>query len=97
MMAGELNYEETFSADSFYQQILFLVFVFLLTIMLNNLVIGMTTSNVEELMKEARDEKLNLMVDDICNFYPKGKTRKYVLDKLTSDLTINVTIKPPER
>ena len=96
MMAGELTYEETFSVDSFYQQLLFLVFVFLLTIMLNNLLIGLTTSNVEEMTKEARDEKMNFMVDDIFNFYPNN-IRKHALERLTTDLTIIIDKKPAER
>ena len=57
MMVGELTYEETFTPDSFTQQMVFMALVFILTILLNNLLIGLTTSNVQELMKEAQKEK----------------------------------------
>ena len=57
----------------------------------------MTTNKVEELMKEARDEKLKFMVNDVCNFYPKGDVRNYALDRLTNDLTIEIDTRPVER
>ena len=71
MMTGELTYEETFTVDSFIQQVVFIIFVFLLTILLNNLLIGLTTSNVEAMMKEAHNEKTKFMLQDIITFYEK--------------------------
>ena len=71
MMTGELTYEETFTVDSFIQQVVFIFFVFLLTILLNNLLIGLTTSNVEAMMKEAHNEKTKFMLQDIITFYEK--------------------------
>ena len=46
MMVGELTYEETFTPDNVIHQLVFLKFVFILTLLLNNLLIGLTTSNV---------------------------------------------------
>ena len=71
MMTGELTYEETFTVDSFIHQVVFIIFVFLLTILLNNLLIGLTTSNVEAMMKEAHNEKTKFMLQDIITFYEK--------------------------
>ena len=56
MMVGELTYDETFSANNNLHQVIFIGFVFTLTILLNNLLIGLTTSNVQDMMKESQRE-----------------------------------------
>ena len=77
MMVGELNYEDTFTIDKFSEQVIFIGFVFIITIMLNNLLIGMTTSNVQKLMEEANRETTLFMLREIIDFYgiQKIKTR----------------------
>ena len=69
MMVGELNYEDTFTIDKFSEQVIFIGFVFIITIMLNNLLIGMTTSNVQKLMEEANRETTLFMLREIIDFY----------------------------
>ena len=43
MMVGELEYENTFTDSHFFQEMVFVVFVVVMTIMLNNLLIGNCT------------------------------------------------------
>ena len=91
MMTGELTYEETFTVDSFIQQVVFIFFVFLLTILLNNLLIGLTTSNVEAMMKEAHNEKTKFMLQDIISFYEKRPQQLQL--QVPDNITIHIVPK----
>ena len=77
MMVGELDYENTFTADNFIQQMVFMAFVVIMTIMLNNLLIGLTTSNVHELIREVQREKTLFMLQDIIDYYGVNIGHKY--------------------
>ena len=61
MMVGELTYDENFVQEGLVTQLVFLVMV-ILTTLLNNLLIGLTTSNITELMKKANDETTSAML-----------------------------------
>ena len=76
-MVGELDYEDTFTADNFIQQMVFMAFVVIMTIMLNNLLIGLTTSNVHELIREVQREKTLFMLQDIIDYYGVNIGHKY--------------------
>ena len=69
MMVGELTYEETFLAEGWMEELVFLVMVIILTTLLNNLLIGLTTSNVSELMEKAKEETTISMLRDILDYY----------------------------
>ena len=65
MMVAELTYEETFTLDNVILQLVFLKFVFLWTLLLNNLLIGLTMSNVRE---EPQKENNMFMLKDIIYY-----------------------------
>ena len=46
-MVGELTYEENFVDEGILSQTIFLIMVIILTTLLNNLLIGLTTSNAD--------------------------------------------------
>merc|ERR1719273_1860851 len=75
MMVGELTYEENFGNNNGVQQWLFFFMVFSLTVLLNNLLIGLTTQNVNELMEKSKKALTRHMLKQILDSY--GENRKH--------------------
>lgn len=70
MMSGEFDFDDNFvfnDRENLLAQAVFFVFFITMTIVLTNLLIGMTVSKTEELLKQANMIKLNKMVAQILN------------------------------
>ena len=72
MMIGEVEYSDTFAWDtwqhSFVINILFVFFVFIVPVVINNLIIGLTVSDTNEVLKEAETHSLKKKMADIIEF-----------------------------
>lgn len=88
MMIGELDYTDNFSVDSSKLrddsvgtvQIMFMLFVFFVSIIIANLIIGLTVSQIDDLYNEARAirlEKLVTQVISITMFPLVGRIKIY--------------------
>merc|ERR1711915_465759 len=66
MMIGEMEYEDTFGDKSFSINLVFLIFVFFIPIIINNLLIGLTVSNVTELIRIANSKSLETKIRKIA-------------------------------
>ena len=75
MMVGELTYEENFVDEGILSQTIFLIMVIILTTLLNNLLIGLTTSNISDLMKKAKTETTFFMLRDLLDEYSRRNPR----------------------
>lgn len=53
MMVGELEYKDTFGPRGFIINAIVFIFVIVIPIVINNLLIGLTVDNVQELTKDA--------------------------------------------
>ncbi len=62
MMSGEFEFEDNFISDSGVPQFVFLIFFFAVSIVIANLLLGMTVNKTEELLKLAKGIKLEKMV-----------------------------------
>ena len=75
MMIGELDYADNFTVDGSLAsddtvgtlQIMFALFVFFITIIIANLIIGLTVSEIEVLYNEARAIRLEKMVTQVIH------------------------------
>ena len=69
MMVGELEYAETFGSKSIHREIsinlIFFVFVIGVPIIINNLLIGLTVDNVNELTERATLKGLEHQINTI--------------------------------
>ena len=54
MMVGELEFDDTFGEQDFFRNMLFFVFALAVTIVISNLLIGLTVSDVAELLEKAK-------------------------------------------
>ena len=75
MMVGELTYEENFVDEGILSQTIFLIMVIILTTLLNNLLIGLTTSNISDLMKKGKTETTFFMLRDLLDEYSRRNPR----------------------
>ena len=79
MMTGELEFGDTFTIDSSKEkddstvtlQLVFILFVFLITIIIANLIIGLTVSEIDVLYSEARAIRLEKMVRQVIHAHVK--------------------------
>lgn len=77
-MTGELEYQDNFTVDDSMAndyivgslQIIFVLFVVLVTIIVANLIIGLTVSEIDKLYKEARAIRLKKLVMQVTD--PRG-------------------------
>jgi len=73
MMIGELDYTDNFSVDSSKLrddsvgtvQLMFMLFVFFVSIIIANLIIGLTVSQIDDLYNEARAIRLEKLVTQV--------------------------------
>ena len=65
MMIGEVEYGDTFADESIVINFVFLFFVFIVPIIINNLLIGLTVSNVTELIINATVKSLESKIKTI--------------------------------
>ena len=65
MMIGEVEYGDTFAKKNLFINIFFLLFVFIINIMITNLLIGLTVSNVTNLIANAQVTSLEFKVRTI--------------------------------
>eukprot|EP00092_Neocalanus_flemingeri_P010489 GFUD01011300.1.p1 GENE.GFUD01011300.1~~GFUD01011300.1.p1 ORF type:complete len:769 (+),score=191.85 GFUD01011300.1:38-2344(+) len=68
MMIGEVEYGETFADKIIAINLVFLLFVFIIPIIINNLLIGLTVSNVTELILNANMKSLESKIRAIAQF-----------------------------
>ena len=76
MMVGELDFVDNFTIDKSIQaddsevtlQIMFLLFVLFVSIIIANLIIGLTVSEIDDLYNEARAIRLQKMVTQVSYF-----------------------------
>ena len=66
MMIGEVEYGDTFADKNIAINIVFLFFVFIIPIIINNLLIGLTVSNVSELILNANVKSLESKIRTIA-------------------------------
>ena len=66
MMIGELEYGDTFADENIVIKLVFLFFVFIIPIIINNLLIGLTVSNVSELIVNANVKSLESKIRTIA-------------------------------
>ena len=65
MMVGELEYEETFMKHDKLINLIFFIFVIGVPIIINNLLIGLTVDNVNELTERATLKGLEHQINTI--------------------------------
>ena len=68
MMIGEVEYGDTFADKNIAINIVFLLFVFIIPIIINNLLNGLTVSNVSELILNANVKSLESKIRTIAQF-----------------------------
>ena len=67
MMVGELEYADTFAEKTLWINIIFFIFVIFIPIIINNLLIGLTVDNVQELTEHATQKSLESKISHISN------------------------------
>ena len=65
MMVGELEYKETFQKQKWYINLIFFFFVIIIPIIINNLLIGLTVDNVQDLTDHANLKGLESKISAI--------------------------------
>ena len=74
MMVGELDYADNFTVDESKEpsdwsigslQILFVLFLVLVTIIIQNLILGLTVSKIDDLHKTARSIQLEHLIGQV--------------------------------
>ena len=86
MMTGELEFEGNFTVDMSINsngsevtlQILFLLFVLFVSIIIANLIIGLTVSEIDDLYNEARAIKLQKMVTQVNWLHNIKRSKEYL-------------------
>ena len=77
MMLGEFDYEDHFTLDESKEgtdwsigslQIIFILFLVLVSIIVQNLIIGLTVSEIETLFKKAKSIQLEQLVREVIDF-----------------------------
>ena len=78
MMLGELEYQDTFLDLDEYINLFFFTFVVLISIIINNLLVGLTVDNVADLLKDAEFKSLESKITTISQI-----EKSYVLKKVS--------------
>ena len=76
MMVGELEYQDTFPEQSWIVLILFLFFVGVVPVIINNLLIGLTVDNIQDLLKNAQLRSLEKRLEIIIQLDKNSKLLK---------------------
>ena len=67
MMTGELDFGDTFGDKDKYRQLLLAVFVISVTIVISNLLVGLTVSDVAQLLEQAKMDGMEFKLEQIVN------------------------------
>ena len=65
MMVGELEFGDTFGDKDFFRNMLFFVFALAVTVVISNLLIGLTVSDVAELLEKAKMDGMEFKLEEI--------------------------------
>ena len=65
MMTGELEFGDTFGDKDFFRNILFFVFALAVTVVISNLLVGLTVSDVAELLENAKMDGMEFKLEQI--------------------------------
>ena len=65
MMTGELEFGDTFGDKDFFRNILFFVFTLAVTVVISNLLVGLTVSDVAELLENAKMDGMEFKLEEI--------------------------------
>merc|ERR1719430_1106570 len=65
MMIGELDFGDTFGDKDFFRNMLFFAFALVVTVVISNLLIGLTVSDVAELLEKAKMEGMEFKLKQI--------------------------------
>ena len=65
MMTGELEFGDTFGDKDFFRNILFFVFTLAVTVVISNLLVGLTVSDVVELLENAKMDGMEFKLGEI--------------------------------
>ena len=82
MMIGEVEYGDTFADKNIVINLVFLFFVFIVPIIINNLLIGLTVSNVSELILNANVKSLESKIRTIAQF-----EKSFVMTRIFKNLS----------
>ena len=82
MMIGEVEYGDTFADKNIAINLVFLFFVFIVPIIINNLLIGLTVSNVSELILNANVKSLESKIRTIAQF-----EKNFVMTRIFKNLS----------
>ena len=83
MMIGEVEYSDTFADKNIVINLIFLLFVFMIPIIITNLLIGLTVSNVSELILHANIKSLELKIRTIARL-----EKSFVMTKIFKDFKL---------
>ena len=99
MMIGELEYGDTFADENIVIKLVFLFFVFIIPIIINNLLIGLTVSNVSELIVNANVKSLESKIRTIAQLEKSFVYAKVFKDfsSISNSSTQEVCIQPSNR
>ena len=67
MMTGELDFGDTFGDKDKYRQLLLAIFVISVTIVISNLLVGLTVSDVAQLLEQAKMDGMEFKLEQIVN------------------------------
>merc|ERR1719228_1750233 len=66
-MTGELDFGDTFGDKDKYRQLLLAIFVISVTIVISNLLVGLTVSDVAQLLEQAKMDGMEFKLEQISN------------------------------